>query len=238
MIPIVFAPLMIHIDGERFWKNSKPNSPESCFPIELLIEKETPEVNRAILKKIQFKLTEISGYFEDFIEGFFLKITYNIDPHIVMLDGQTSNQIYSNRDTQKCYICEKKGQEFFANNSDIYNNRCDLGIKPLHSTLRIFDKLLQISYKQGIKKCDKSTDKTIKIKIGQENKTKISEKRKIIHKEFWDKLCIDVDRPRQGYGTTTTGKCAKIALENFKITSEILNIEQSLIEKLNIRRSL
>ena len=58
---------------------------------------------------------------------------------------------------------------------------------------------------------------------------------------FWPLLKLKVlfliytiiGRPRQGYGTTTTGRCAKIALENFKTTSEILNIDPSLIEKLN-----
>ena len=42
-----------------------------------------------------------------------------------------------------------------------------------------------------------------------------------------------MDGHRQGYGTTTINKCAKIVLENLKITSRILNIEQSLIEKSN-----
>ena len=74
-----------------------------------------------------------------------LKINVKIDSHIVMLDGQACNHIYENSDTQKCYICSKRGQEFSnqpidQNCQDEYAVKSNLGKKSLHTTIRTFEK--------------------------------------------------------------------------------------------------
>ena len=102
-----------------------------------------------------------------------------------MLDGQISNHIYGNKDTQRCYICAKRLPEFpeYRHKSED-SLRCNLGIKLLRSTLRIFDKILEISYKKGIRICSRSTEKNYKLAIGLENKTIIAADKKSIHKNF------------------------------------------------------
>ena len=234
MLPVLFAPVMLAINDILFWTNPKPNSEDSCFPIEFHIEKETFDLNRIIFAKTKLKLSEIPKYFETSIEGVTVSVELKVDPHFSMLDGQVSNHIYGNKDTQRCYICEKRLPELRECRHESEDGlRCNLGIKSLHSTLRIFDKILEISYKRGIRICSKNTEKSLKLTIGLENKAIIAANKKSIHKKFWDNLGIDVDRPKQGFGTTTTGKCAKVALENFECTSKILKFDKGLLEKIN-----
>ena len=68
----------------------------------------------------------------------------------------------------------------------------------------------------------------------KKNNQIFSSNKKIVQEKIWNILRLDVDIPRQGFGTTTTENCAKNALENKKKTAKILEINKYLIENLNL----
>lgn len=58
--------------------------------------------------------------------------------------------------------------------------------------------------------------------------------KKRIQKEFFTKLGIHVDKPRQGGGTSTTGNVARAIIQNADVTSEITGVHKDLIERFHI----
>ena len=229
---------MIALNNQLFWKNSKPNSSKSCWPIYLFFEKETKEFSRKMHEILIEKIENFPKSFLAHIDNRSLKINVKIDSHIVILDGQACNYINGNSDTRKCYICLKRGQEFSnqpldQNCQNEYAVKSNLGIKPLHTTIRTFEKLLQIRYEKNFEVCGKIESKDVKKCLALKNKEILSREKKLIHQKFWDELKIDVDRPRQGFGSTTDGNCAKTAFANYSQTAKILEIDEELIKLLN-----
>lgn len=125
----------------------------------------------------------------------------------MMLDGQESNHIFGNQDTLKCFICGKRGKDLMKSEISIPINteRLDDSLRPLHSMLRMFGKLLSIRYKKGMFTEKKATvHPNIHKWMVEQNKIIHRTTKLEVHKQFWDELKLDVDRPKQGFGTITS----------------------------------
>lgn len=66
-----------------------------------------------------------------------------------------------------------------------------------------------------------------------EDKQIVANEKKRIQKEFWEKLGLHVDKPRQGGGTSTDGNTARMLFQHSKETSEITGVNVNLINRLH-----
>lgn len=230
----MLAPVFIKVNGNFLWMNSSPNSSNTCRPVSVMIEKESMALTREIYKRTLETINSIES--QDAKR--FLDLRGNpdvcISPKFIMIDGQACNHIFGNKDTQRCFVCHKRGEElsdFASNFRAISDERLTVGLKPLHSMLRIFEKLLTMRYKKGIFKFKRNeVEKGVFLWMQEQNKNILKTNKFAVHEMFWNSLKIDVDRPKQGFGTTTDGNCARIAFRNFEVTAKILEVNEGIVE--------
>lgn len=234
----MFSPVFLKLDGEYIWINESPNSSNSCRPISILIDKENMQLTKNIHRETLEKVSSISHQTAiEFLE-LPIKCAVNILPKFVMIDGQAANHIFNNKDTQKCFVCLKRGKELHQAPdcfTPVDESRLEIGLKPLHSSIRIFEKLLSIRYKKGIfRETKKNVPANVFQWMKEQNKAIIRTNKYEVHKQFWNSLKIDVDRPKQGFGSTTDGNCAKTAFKNFSVTASILDLSEELIHSIHM----
>lgn len=242
VISVMMCPVFIRIDNEYAWINSAPNSSKSCRPLSIIIDKENPELTRKIHSETLQKIDEISSHDAVHFLGLGSDYSLSFDAKFVMLDGQAMNHIFANKDTLKCFVCGKRGKDLLDSNV-VYTvqdqDKLKAGMKPLHTMLRTFEKLLQIRYKKGLFMQKKNeVPECVFQWMRDQNKLILKTNKLEVHQKFWNVLKLDVDRPRQGFGTTTDGNTARKAFEHFQETSKILEIDERILKSFNLLFSL
>jgi len=104
----------------------------------------------------------------------------------------------------RCHLCNATSKDF--NNIDLIINKevnasnMRFGISSLHAWIRFFECFLHIGYKLGIGKWQARIEDEKKI---------IADRKKAIQKRFKDMLGLNVDFPKQRFGSTNDGNTAR-----------------------------
>ncbi len=101
----------------------------------------------------------------------------------------------------------------------------EFGASILHFGLRSFESILQIGYRQDVKKSHEI--------YSTEEKKLMVERKKKVKAEFKESLGLIVDSRRDGgAGNTTTGNVVRIALDNAEVTTKICAVPVQLVKNL------
>lgn len=148
-----------------------------------------------------------------------------------MIGVKVANVLSNNRSTRSCYCCNLF-QTNFNNPELVFNSSLNLtptatnfGLSPLHALMRSMDLFLRLSYKLSIKKYAAR---------GDEEKKLVAEKKKRVQSAFWDRLNLVIDIPRVGSGTSNTGNVTRKFFENYKISADILGVDERLIHRMGV----
>ena len=210
---------MIHLNNEPFWISDHPNSAKHTRPLIIEFGKENFQQTNNIKTKIENDISMIPSEFQvgDMLN--FKKCRLEIDHKFTMLDGQAVNHVNGTKGTKNCYICGQSGQSFLENMkpTNISPEKFKFGLKPLHSMLRIVDKLLKIAYNTSIFKYKaREVPKSVFNWMNEQNKLIIQTTKQNIHIRFYNILKLDVDRPKPDFGSMNDGNMAKKYFRNFQ----------------------
>uniref|UniRef100_A0A6P7GJF5 Uncharacterized protein LOC114337613 n=1 Tax=Diabrotica virgifera virgifera TaxID=50390 RepID=A0A6P7GJF5_DIAVI len=143
-----------------------------------------------------------------------------------MVDGKTVNVLTETKSTQACNVC--KATPVNMNNIEDLNKRvCDqdsykFGLSILHSYLRTYEYLLHIAYKLETQQWQAR---------GNEAKAIVKRRKDNMSTEFYTKMGLVVDQPKQGGGNSNDGNTARKFFKNPDIVAEITGLSKELIER-------
>ncbi|KAJ4425626.1 hypothetical protein ANN_27822 [Periplaneta americana] len=130
---------------------------------------------------------------------------------------------------QRCHLCGATSKTF-NNIDDMLARKVDasgikFGLSTLHAWIRLFECLLHLSYKLDIKKWQIRTD---------EERETLNRNKIRIRQGFKEKLALDVDSPKQGYGSSNDGNTARRFFENSAVSSEITGVDEEIITRFRV----
>src|SRR5262249_22588312 len=131
---------------------------------------------------------------------------------LTLIDGKVLNIITGTSSMQTCPMCHATPRNF----NDLSNrskgmflpnpNSLQYGLSPLHALIRIFESCLHIAYRINIKKWQMRT---------ADEKAEFAKRKKEVQVILWEKLALQVDKPKPGgSGTTNDGNTARRAFES------------------------
>lgn len=220
-------PLRITTDSNIIiWNNKYSQSPRSCRPISLQYSKESRDLVLETKANIERQIENLQYLVISLKNNLVIKIHFNL--FLTLIDGKILNILTNTKSMQTCPICKAKPKTF----NDLVNITNNLfipdhsslqhGLSPLHAWIRIYEFLLQVSYRIDIKEWHIR---------GKEKKTILDQKKKSIQKLLWDKLGLIVSKPKaNGYGNTNDGNSARKAFQNPKLLAEYLELNPVLIQ--------
>lgn len=225
---VSFVPLRFldRTTGEVLWNNSRHSSTKHCRPIRFYLQKENPNLIKSTQNHVQAEIDNLEPfcYVSD-------KRSFNVhfNMNLTMIDGAVLNVLTENKSSSSCFACGAKPSEMNSvkvfersvKKEDFYR----YGLSTLHAWIKFFECLLHISYRLPLRtwKVFKPADK----KIIMERKLKIQEK-------FREEIGIIVDKVKTGYGTTNDGNTARRFFNNIEISSQITEIDPSLIRNFSL----
>lgn len=222
---VCYVPLILtdsHDHSRVLWRNERPSSVRFCRPLKFTFVKETPA---NILETYNFYMNKINNLqpsTENKCDKSF-KITHTL--YCTMIDGKVCNILTNQKSTTSCNICGVTPK--YINNLQhikelkINEEYYKFGLSTLHCWIRFMECLLHISYNLDFKESCARGDN----KILQQNR------KKQIQDDLKLQLSITVDVVKQGYGTTNDGNTARRFFSNPAIVSNILGLNQPLIER-------
>lgn len=207
------------------WENPTPSSTRYCRPLKFLYEKETKEVTKTEVGRVEKEMMELKSV-ELNINNSVLCIIYTM--LMTMVDGKVINTL-TESSSQICYICKCNP----TNMNDLDNikrfvvneDNVKYGISSLHAWIKFLELVLYIAYKLESAPTTKRTT--------SEQKKKIEEKKKEIQFRLWNELGIKVDKVVQGRGTSNTGNVARRFFRNTEKVAEITGINLNLLNRFS-----
>lgn len=216
--------LNYHDPKAVIWQNPRPSSTRFCRPIKINFTKETTEHSMAEKNRIDCELSNLKPTSINFGDEI-LQIR-----HILifsMVDGKICNALTDTKSTQKCFICGATSKQF--NNiddclsRDINDSNLQFWLSTLHSWIRFFECILHIGYRMPIKKWQaRGTDNAL-----------VETNKKRIQNLFREKLGLIVDKPKPGFGCSNDGNTARRFFENAEVSSEITEVDVTLIKRFH-----
>lgn len=207
-------------NGIIIWENETPNSSRYCRPICFDFMKENSTNVEAVINSLTAEI-------ESLIPTKINDTEIQHDLLFTMIDGKITSYL-SNTSTQKCDICKALPSEI--NNLDLILKKAPsteiykYGISSLHAWIRFMECLLHIAYRLNFKKRAASGP----------NKELLQAKKKQIQEKFRNEIGLLVDIVKQGSGTTNDGNTARRFFADPKITSEITQIDETLIKRFSV----
>lgn len=224
---IAFVPLrLVDIDsGVSLWVNDRPGSILHCRPVKFLFKKECSDLVRREETNMQEKIMSLYDHTE-MIAGQICNVSFEF--YMTMVDGSVCNVLSGTNSSSKCYICGALPSEM--NTAKCYEKQPNeenyrFGLSTLHLWIRSFECMLHIAYRLPFKKWRVQ---------GEEYKTLFEIEKKRIQIEFKTKMGLNVDQPKQGFGSSNDGNTARTFFSNPEKSSEITKIDQTLIQKLSV----
>ena len=226
----MLVPLDLRSGTFSIWRNPVPSSTRFCRPIKISYEKETNELCQTVLHDIENQIKVLKKSVVRLLVSEFktVEVRVSFDLALTMIDGKVANSISNNSSQQVCNICNASPTQM--NNKKIVQeltpklNTLKHGLSALHAYIRCFECVLHISYRLPIKKWQIRGELDVK---------KCNNRKKIIQSEFWNKLGLLVDFPKDsGSGTSNDGNTARRAFQNYKLFSEITGVDEFLIWRL------
>ena len=228
-LTIALVPLRLTMkdDGDEtvVWENPTPSSCFYCRPLKFIYESETPfivrrEVDLFMEQQTNLRATEVDT------EGSALLVTHLL--HFTMVDVKTVHAMLQITSTNMCYMCSAKSRDMNTiekvRNMSPSKESIQFGLSPLHAWINTFQCLLHISYRRHFQKY---------VARGSLKEEKDREK-SIVQRKFKNTLNMEVDRIRQGKGTSNTGNAARKFFKNADMSSEITGIDRRLVQKLGV----
>lgn len=207
------------------WKNPRPSSPRFCRPIRVQFLRETV---KSTCDEVSYVKNQIETLipFETEKNGQKVIVTYEM--YFTMIDGKVANAITGTKSAMRCLLCQATSNDF-NNISKMkglkINTDClKYGLSTLHAWIRCFECLLHIGYKVECKKWQAR---------GDENKALVQSRKTTIRKSFKDRLHLNIDCPKPGFGSSNDGNTARRFFENSSMSAEILEVDKILIKKFH-----
>ena len=216
-------------ENEIIWQNQVPNSCDYVRNLSLSYKSET---KKTIVDTYSDLVEETMNFYSlpITVGDMFFEILGSDSStiHFTMYDVKSINAITSymtaspNLSTQSCWVCSKSKSSFFdediaSTNENIGRDKLKFGISPLHCQLRVMEWLFNIAIKAQFKQ---------NVSLNSEE---FKSKKAAAQAKFAEKLKLKMFVVRNGYGTTNTGRTARIFFANPCITAEILRVPQHLI---------
>ena len=220
------VPLELTVCGERVWLNDKPSSTRFCRPLRLQYVRETPEVSRAERDYFVGQANSLSPT-ELELDGFVIRIRHELE--LTMIDGKVANALSNTSSSLTCNICGAKPSQM--NQIEQVASRptdpdaCRYGLSPLHAWIRLFECVIHIGYRLGLKVWS----------VREQHKERFKAEKMRIQSEFRDKMGLVVDMPRAGgAGTTNDGNTARRAFSDPEMLSQITGVDLGLIIRFSV----
>ena len=142
-----------------------------------------------------------------------------------MVDMKVCNAATSCTSSMSCYICKETSKSFNDLNKSFTENpeALHFGLSTLHARIRIFETIVHLSYKLPIEKWQAKTTS---------EKQMVADRKKMIQKEFKEKLGLKVDIPKAGSGNSNDGNTARVFFKNVDMVSAITGVNKELIRRL------
>ena len=221
---ISLVPLQLKNNEEVLWQNPRPSSTRYCRSIKFLFAKETAELTRSEIDKVQEQIQTLYAtkvYFQS------KEILVNHKMLLTMVDGKVCS-VLANKSFQKCYICGAVPKEMnnLASHSTttIDSTTLTFGLSSLHSWIRCFECLLHIAYRLEVKTWQ----------IRKNDKESVEKRKKIIQDRFRQEMGLLVNVPKPGYGTTNDGNTARKCFSESFLSASITGIDEELIKRFAI----
>lgn len=137
------------------------------------------------------------------------------------MDGSVCNVVTKTNSTATCYICGAKPTDM--NKTDLIQfipdcEKYKYGFPPLHCWIRFLECCLKIVYRHPFKKW----------RVSKEFKDLKEQSKRRIQSDFKKQLGLNIDKPKPGYGSSNHGKTVGKFFENYKISSLITGLNETL----------
>ncbi|XP_065677602.1 uncharacterized protein LOC136092898 [Hydra vulgaris] len=146
---------------------------------------------------------------------------------LTMVDAKVCNAATKTSSTIKCYICDATSKDFnnLTTEKDVKPDTLKFGLSILHARIRIFEKLLHLSYKLPIKKWQARSEN---------EKLIVKQKKLEIQSNFRKKIGLIVDVPKPGFGNSNDDNTSRRFFADPELAAEILCIDYNLIYRLKV----
>jgi hypothetical protein len=207
------------------WNNPTPSSTRYCRPLRLQFIKETVQSALAEKECVEKQISALTSFNTVFHSDRNIEVHYQLC--LTMIDGKIRNAITETKSAQRCYVCQLTSKDF--NNLEIVCNKpcipehLSFGIASLHAWIRFMEWMLHLTYKQ-----DENGNGNWQAR-SDEAKKRVSARKLKIQQEFKKALGLNIDAPKQGFGSTNDGNTARRFFDDISLTSKILNIDEQFI---------
>lgn len=226
LVPLQLANIDKETNSEVIvWKNPRTSSTRFCRPIKVLFLHETAEVTRKEVDLIKEEIAKLKT-FKIVTHRKNINIDYKLA--FTMVDGKLINSVTETSSSMRCYLCKSTSKEF--NNIDkmlkkpIVESNLEFGISSLHAWIRMMECCLHLSYKLSIKKWQARND----------DKKIIDKDKRMVQQGFRERLGINVDQPKQGYGSSNDGNTARRFFQNSDISASITGVDKDIIHRFHV----
>jgi len=223
MVPLQ-ATALVGNETKIVYRNSAPNSANSCRPIRLSFERESKDTILRESTRLQDEVNQLVP----FIVSEEPKIQVDFKGLFTMIDGKVLNELTSNPSSANCPICHKTSKQMSSQTASFepVEGSLSFGVSPLHFGITSLELLYNIGYRQDTKKFGG--------RWTEEEREKKKACKKKVQAEFLDKLGLIIDKRRDGgAGNTTTGNVARRAFENAEVTAEICGVSPQLVKNIH-----
>lgn len=208
------------------WKNPRPSSPRYCRPIKIECAKETVNLIKESTNNVEQQVNNLIP-FVTAVCGKPVCVRYHLT--LTMIDTKVCNSLTDTSSAMRCYICNCTSKEF--NNvekmlqKEVCSDNLKFGLSSLHCWIRCFEFLLHLSYKLEIKKWQARSTR---------EKESVEKRKTAIQVAFKKQLGLNVDKPKQGSGTSNDGNTARLFFEHHGKSAQIIGIDQDIIYRFYV----
>lgn len=219
------VPLRLIAADSIVWENPRPSSTRFCRPIRFIFSKETPDVVREEVTRMEQEISNLKETTFS-INDRPISVTHSLV--LSMIDGKVSQALTHTASMAVCPICKAKPTEMnrleLLKSKPVYEEAIKFGLSPLHARIKFMECILHIAYNMDFKKW-RSDKQTKQVK---------EHSKKIIQEKFKRVLGLQIDVVKQGMGTTNDGNTSRRFFEDPAITSDITGVDKSLIHRFKI----
>ncbi|CAG9772082.1 unnamed protein product [Ceutorhynchus assimilis] len=206
------VPLLLKTGDSVIWKNESPSSSSLCRPIRIAFCKEDTASTQKEYSRVMKEIDELANTTIRLNNS--VEVTVQHEFLFTMVDGKIINAISENKATSRCPVClagPKTLNEIPKENTakDVFK----FGISPLHAKINCMEFLLRCSYKLP------------------ETKNEQEIRKKEVQKSFKEKTGLIIGKPKPGFGISHDGNTARRFFQNSELTSEIIDIELSIVKR-------
>ena len=230
------VPLKIHMKGHSdmiVWKNPTPSSTRYCRQLSFAYKKETPELSREVMSKIQGDIdnlepTQCSCKFGR------VEISHRLV--FTMVDGKVVSAVTNTASASTCPTCKATPKQMndlnLVVNPQSENESLMFGISPMHLYIRSFEMFIHISIRLDL------PNPTWQIR-GEVNKTLAKQKKYKLQRDFKKEWGMTIETPSDGgQGNSNSGNTGRRFFSDPQKAAILTGVSQELIERFGILLSV